>query len=98
MTNNLQSVRTYNASLRWRSGAGRYYNDPCYCFTTTHNHPEDVCSDDEPIFELDQRKWIGEKVIREEMPRSESAALLSKYLILMLDPITLLNSESYKIK
>ena len=50
--------------------------------TTVHEVPDDVCSDEEPIFELGDEHWIGTKVSRAELPESETAETLGKFLIL----------------
>ena len=39
---------------------------------------KDVCSDEEPIFELDQQEWIGTKVERIQFPESKAAKCLCK--------------------
>ena len=39
-------------------------------------------SDEEPIFELDQQEWIGEKVERIEYPEKKADQYLCKFITL----------------
>ena len=41
--------------------------------TTKIKHPEDVLSDDEPVFDEGQEKWIGVRVNRTEFPEDNAA-------------------------
>lgn len=68
------SRRTYAASLKWRQLAGgQRVKDPCFCVTTTITHPDDVYSEDEPVFSEDQEKWVGQRVNRTEYPDRDLA-------------------------
>ena len=70
------SRRTYNASLRWRqNGGATWIKDPCYYMTTKFEYPEDVLSDDEPVFQDGQEKWIGVRIDRTVIPDFASEIL-----------------------
>ena len=73
------SRRTYAASLKWRQVGGQRVKDPCYCVTTHIPHPEDVFSEDEPVFTEDQEKWIGTRVDRSGFPEEELAKFFGQF-------------------
>ena len=41
--------------------------------------PEDVLSDDEPVFQDDQTKWVGVRVDRTEFPEADTAQYFGEY-------------------
>ena len=79
-----KSYRTYRASTKWRQNNGAWVKDPCYCMTTNIEHPEDVLTDDEPVFEEDQSEWIGERVNRTDFPETNASSYFGQFLSLML--------------
>ena len=46
--------------------------------TTRITHPEDVESDDEPVFDDGQDKWIGFRVDRTEFPEADTDKIFGK--------------------
>ena len=68
------------ASLKWRqNGGSAWVKDPCFCYTPRIDHPEDVLSEDEPVFQDDQEDWVGFRVDRTDFPEDHSSKHLGMY-------------------